>query len=122
MYLLLGPLSFTRMVLLALAERFTVTVTLFAQWVGAHRYLVFASPELYPPTDERRYGNSGNASPLCGKQVHITNTANGKSVTVTVADDCPTCKNSNSIDLSVAAFKVLAPLNDGVADIKWSFV
>jgi hypothetical protein len=32
-----------------------------------------------------RYGNTGNASPLCGKSVHITNTNNGRSVDVIVA-------------------------------------
>jgi rare lipoprotein A (peptidoglycan hydrolase) len=72
--------------------------------------------------DQSRYGNSGNESPLCGKQVKITNTQNGNTVTVTVADDCPTCENANSIDLSVAAFQQLAPLSQGVAPISWSFV
>jgi len=43
----------------------------------------------------------------CGKQVEITNTKNGKTVTVTVADECPTCDNEMSIDLSVGAFQAL---------------
>ncbi|KAF8421878.1 hypothetical protein L210DRAFT_3423925, partial [Boletus edulis BED1] len=46
---------------------------------------------------------------LCGRQVQITNTDNGNTVTVTIADDCPTCDNSNSIDLSVAAFQRHSP-------------
>jgi rare lipoprotein A (peptidoglycan hydrolase) len=71
--------------------------------------------------DQARYGNAGNASPLCGKQVIITNTQNGKTVTVTVADDCPTCSNSNSIDLSVAAFKTIADESEGVVPISWVF-
>ncbi|KAG1735268.1 uncharacterized protein EDB91DRAFT_1037187, partial [Suillus paluster] len=53
----------------------------------------------------------GNSSPLCGKQVQITNLSNGKTVTVTVADDCPTCANSESIDLSVAAFEAISDLS-----------
>lgn len=70
--------------------------------------------------DQDLYGNAGNASPLCGKQVTITNTANGKTVTVTVADDCPTCSNANSIDLSVAAFNALGDESQGVLPISWT--
>ncbi|OAX41951.1 barwin-like endoglucanase [Rhizopogon vinicolor AM-OR11-026] len=72
--------------------------------------------------DQARYGDSGNASPLCGQQVKITNTDNGNTVTVTVADDCPTCDNSNSIDLSVAAFEALGSLSEGLLPIQWQFV
>ena len=59
---------------------------------------------------------------MCGKQLRITNTNNGKTVTVTVADECPTCSGPNSIDLSKAAFSAIADLNDGVAPISWIFV
>lgn len=69
---------------------------------------------LHPFSDSQRYGNSGNASPLCGKKVHITNQQNGKSVTVTVADDCPTCLNSDSIDLSQGAFDSIADEATGI--------
>lgn len=72
--------------------------------------------------DQSRYGDSGGASSLCGKQVRITNQANGNTVTVTVADDCPTCQNENSIDLSVAAFQALDNLSVGDIPIVWSFV
>lgn len=122
MYVFLGLLSSSRVVLLALAERCTATAISFAQWVSPHQWLVFAPPEFHTPQDKDRYGNAGNESPLCGKQVKITNTENGKTVTVTVADDCPTCKNSNSIDLSKAAFEAIAPLSEGVAPISWVFV
>lgn len=59
---------------------------------------------------------------LCGKQVQITNTNNGQSVTVTVADECPTCDNANSIDLSVAAFEAIADLSTGEVPIAWQYV
>lgn len=72
--------------------------------------------------DQTRYGNSGNASPLCGQQVQITNENNGNTVTVTIADDCPTCANENSIDLSVAAFQALDNLSVGDLPIKWKFL
>jgi len=78
--------------------------------------------ELLAAIDQGRYGNSGNASPLCGKQVEIINIQNGKSVVVPIKDDCPTCKNYNSIDLSVAAFEKLATKDKGEVDIKWRFL
>ncbi|KAH9996797.1 RlpA-like double-psi beta-barrel-protein domain-containing protein-containing protein [Russula vinacea] len=71
--------------------------------------------------DQARYGSSGGVSTLCGKRVQIT-ADNGKTVTVTVADDCPTCDNENSIDLSVAAFEVLAPQSVGEIKITWQLV
>ena len=89
----------------------------------------WVSPSLKPTQskltsvkDERRYGNSGGASPLCGKKVEIINTKNGKSVVVIVADDCPTCTNSNSIDLSTGAFNQIATPEEGQVPIKWRFV
>ncbi|KAG2111622.1 plant expansin [Suillus discolor] len=72
--------------------------------------------------DQSRYGNSGNASPLCGQQVQITNQINGNTVVVTIADDCPTCQNENSIDLSVAAFQALDNLSVGDLPITWKFL
>lgn len=72
--------------------------------------------------DSARYGDSGNASPLCGQQVQITNTQNGKSVTATIVDDCPTCENADSIDLSVAAFNAIADPSTGIVPISWQFV
>jgi hypothetical protein len=69
-----------------------------------------------------RYGNLGQKSALCGKQVRLTNTKNNKSVTVTIADACPTCNNNNSIDLSEGAFKQIATLDEGLVPIEWSFL
>jgi hypothetical protein len=83
---------------------------------------VHKDTDLICAMDSARYGNSGNESPLCGKQVRITNTQNDKTVTVTVADDCPTCINSNSIDLSQTAFEHIADPSQGEVPIKWQFV
>lgn len=65
--------------------------------------------------------NSGGASPYCGKQIVITNTNNGKSVTATVWDVCPTCTNDNSLDLSVGAFTAIASESDGMVPISWQW-
>ncbi|KAN0123753.1 RlpA-like double-psi beta-barrel-containing domain containing protein [Russula decolorans] len=59
---------------------------------------------------------------LCGKSVHITNTVTQDSVTVVVADECPTCLNYNSIDLSTGAFDQIGNQSTGVLQIKWEFV
>jgi hypothetical protein len=72
--------------------------------------------------DSARYGNAGNESPLCGRQVQITNTLNQKKVIVHVADDCPTCDNANSIDLSQTAFEHIATLDQGEVPIEWVFL
>lgn len=83
---------------------------------------VHSDSALIAAIDQDRYGDSGNESSLCGKQVEITNTNNGKTVTVTIADDCPTCTNGNSIDLSVGAFTQIATEAEGEVPIKWKFV
>ncbi|KAL8276154.1 hypothetical protein RQP46_011448 [Phenoliferia psychrophenolica] len=56
----------------------------------------------------------------CGKMVKITNTANGKSVTAKVMDECPGC-GWGSLDLSVAAFNKIGKQSTGVLPIKWTF-
>ncbi|KAI0027919.1 RlpA-like double-psi beta-barrel-protein domain-containing protein-containing protein, partial [Vararia minispora EC-137] len=60
---------------------------------------------------------------LCGRTVQVTNTQNGRSVTATVADRCPTCQNNpNSLDLSQAAFDAIADETQGVVPIQWQFL
>lgn len=83
---------------------------------------VHKDTDLIAAIDGDRYGNLGARSSLCGKKVKITNPKNQKTVTVTIADACPTCKNGNSIDLSVSAFKNIATLDEGMVGITWSFV
>merc|ERR1711939_449780 len=58
----------------------------------------------------------------CGKTVKVTNTANGKSVVATVADMCPSCASSGSLDLSTGAFDVIGAQDTGVLPISWDFV
>jgi expansin (peptidoglycan-binding protein) len=77
--------------------------------------------DLIAAIDIDRYGDTGSVSSLCGQTVQITNTNNGNSVTVVIADACPSCANSNSIDLSVGAFQAIASLSDGEVPIVWSF-
>ncbi|KAG2202634.1 hypothetical protein INT47_002066 [Mucor saturninus] len=66
-------------------------------------------------------GANPNANPMCGKQIKITNPANGKSVTVKIVDTCPPCA-SGSVDLSPAAFGAIADLSAGRIKINWVFV
>ncbi|KAF8077896.1 plant expansin [Lyophyllum atratum] len=83
---------------------------------------VHGDNDMIAAIDGHRYGNLNVKSALCGQKVQITNPANKKSVTVTIADACPTCKNGNSIDLSESAFKKIATLDEGMVGITWSFV
>ncbi|QRV88758.1 hypothetical protein RhiJN_16776 [Ceratobasidium sp. AG-Ba] len=57
----------------------------------------------------------------CGKKIKITNKKNGKSCTATIVDSCPGCA-AGDLDLSPAAFKKMAPLDDGVMPVDWDFV
>ncbi|CAD6580832.1 MAG: hypothetical protein CYPHOPRED_001367 [Cyphobasidiales sp. Tagirdzhanova-0007] len=66
--------------------------------------------------DSRLYNYS-----YCGKKVVITNTANGKTVVATVADECPGCSSTYSLDLSVGAFTAIGNENTGVLPITWYF-
>ena len=56
---------------------------------------VHGDDELIAAIDHELWGDSSfsNGSSTCGKKVKITNTKNGKSVTATIADVCPTCEN-----------------------------
>ncbi|KDR71159.1 hypothetical protein GALMADRAFT_75279 [Galerina marginata CBS 339.88] len=74
---------------------------------------VHEDSDMIAAIDQDRYGNPGTKSSLCGQQVIITNTRNQKSVTVTIADGCPTCANVNSIDLTSGAFQEIATLDEG---------
>ncbi|KAF7792963.1 hypothetical protein EIP86_004066 [Pleurotus ostreatoroseus] len=71
--------------------------------------------------DTALYGNTGVQSQYCGKSLIITNKSNGKTVTATVADACPTCESADSIDLSQGAFEALADLSVGEFDVEWHF-
>jgi len=65
------------------------------------------------------YGNTGDVSSWCGKSLLVENTDTGATVTVTVADVCPTCDNSASLDLSVGAFEALGSLSQGLLNIEY---
>ncbi|MGW3039739.1 cysteine/serine endopeptidase inhibitor [Kitasatospora sp. NPDC001159] len=62
-----------------------------------------------------------NNDPLC-KGISVKVTYQGKTVTVPVKDQCPSC-DSTHIDLSQPAFAKLAPLDKGVINgLTWQFV
>lgn len=66
--------------------------------------------------------NTGQVSDLCGRQVRITRVSDGRQVTATIADACPTCDTNNSLDLSVGAFNQIATPDEGMVSITWQFV
>ncbi|KAG2195772.1 hypothetical protein INT47_005749 [Mucor saturninus] len=58
----------------------------------------------------------------CYKCMKITNKKNKKTVTVKIVDKCAGCIVNKAIDLTPAAFKKLANLDEGVIDITWKAV
>ncbi|MEU9047950.1 MULTISPECIES: cysteine/serine endopeptidase inhibitor [unclassified Kitasatospora] len=62
-----------------------------------------------------------NNDPVC-KGISVKVTYQGKTITVPVKDQCPSC-DSTHIDLSKPAFAKLAPLDKGViSGLTWQFV
>lgn len=62
-------------------------------------------------------------NPMCGKQVHITNTATGKSTTATVMDKCPGCPGTSGLDMSEGVFSALGvDLGQGTFPLSWYFM
>ncbi|KIJ41399.1 hypothetical protein M422DRAFT_255591 [Sphaerobolus stellatus SS14] len=57
----------------------------------------------------------------CGRTITITDNTTVKTTTGVVADECPTCNGSGSIDLSESLFKVFAPTSQGVFPVSWHF-
>ncbi|KIJ39751.1 hypothetical protein M422DRAFT_257345 [Sphaerobolus stellatus SS14] len=51
---------------------------------------------------------------FCGRTITITDVTTGKTAVGTVADECPGCNGSGSIDLSESLFEVFAPTSQGV--------
>ncbi|GAA5974023.1 hypothetical protein JCM11641_008217 [Rhodosporidiobolus odoratus] len=64
------------------------------------------------------WNNTGVASPYCGQQVVVTNTDNGKNVTVTIAD----ASGKEYTTLTRAAFLQLSPLTTGMIPIQYHFL
>ncbi|EGO55772.1 hypothetical protein NEUTE1DRAFT_47965, partial [Neurospora tetrasperma FGSC 2508] len=60
-----------------------------------------------------------NRNSLCGRRIKVN--ANGRSVTVTLVDRCAGCPYGG-LDLSPAAFSVLASTSVGVVQGSWDWV
>jgi expansin (peptidoglycan-binding protein) len=67
------------------------------------------------------YGPLDAVSPFCGKRVRIKRKDNGKTVDVTIRDACEGCE-TESLDLSLGAFKEIGTLDEGVIDISWELL
>ncbi|KAJ6547621.1 hypothetical protein B0H19DRAFT_276762 [Mycena capillaripes] len=58
----------------------------------------------------------------CGRTIRLTNLSNGKTADGLVADECPTCRNGQSVDMSVKMFESLAALSVGEFSVKYEFL
>jgi expansin (peptidoglycan-binding protein) len=82
--------------------------------IDASTQLLAAAPAAYWTTP------NPNNDPLC-QGVSVQVSYNGRTVTVPVADKCPSC-DSTHIDLSAPAFAQLADTGLGTIPVTWSFV
>ncbi|KAI8098186.1 RlpA-like double-psi beta-barrel-protein domain-containing protein-containing protein [Gilbertella persicaria] len=62
----------------------------------------------------------GSQNPHCGQQIEVVGPS-GKSIHVTVVDNCKTCQ-TGGLDLSPAAFEELGDFSHGSIPIKWKFI
>ncbi|CED85033.1 RlpA-like double-psi beta-barrel domain [Phaffia rhodozyma] len=65
--------------------------------------------------------SDSEASSTCGKTINIVRTSDGASVSAVVADLCPSCTSTYSIDLSVGAFTAIAIESEGEVDVTWTW-
>ncbi|KAK0740004.1 RlpA-like double-psi beta-barrel-protein domain-containing protein-containing protein, partial [Schizothecium vesticola] len=73
-------------------------------------------------------GGNPDRNPLCGRLIRVTsflaaagNTKRQVSVDVMVADRCVDCE-ANDLDLSLGAFKQIAPEGSGAVSGKWQWL
>merc|ERR1712230_92602 len=99
-----------------------VSFTAIFATVAAAASVAVASPVARSNSGQATFFYQNGNPGACGKSVKVTNTANGKSVVATVADMCPSCASSGSLDLSTGAFDVIGAQDTGVLPISWDFV
>jgi expansin (peptidoglycan-binding protein) len=66
-------------------------------------------------------GRDAYVASNCGRQIKVTHTSSGDSVTVTLADACEGCQG-DAIDLSTGAFQQLSDLGPGTFAAQWEYV
>lgn len=58
----------------------------------------------------------------CGKEIQVTNTGNGKSIKVTVMDECASC-DEGQVDLPIDQWLLLGESEDmGLIPIEWHYL
>lgn len=87
--------------------------------VPSHSHLRRTTKLNFATVEAARYDAS-----LCGQTVSVTNVNNGLTVSAIVADMCPGCANSESLDLSVGAWLAIGETEaDGSeVPITWTLV
>ncbi|KAF1804357.1 RlpA-like double-psi beta-barrel-protein domain-containing protein-containing protein, partial [Mucor lusitanicus] len=77
--------------------------------------------ELVAAVNSEQMGDDNSRNnPNCGKDIEVVGPS-GKTIQVTVVDNCKTCK-SGGLDLSPAAFEEIGDFSHGSVPIKWKFV
>ncbi|MFC5912536.1 RlpA-like double-psi beta-barrel domain-containing protein [Streptomyces pulveraceus] len=78
---------------------------------------IFTNGDFVVALDSTMFG-AGYPAPNCGRKVVVT--YQGKSITATVLDESPV-SGRYGIDLTPAAFRALAPLDQAKIDVTWRF-
>ena len=91
------------------AVKSTRTRTTLLLSVRYHRPLFFWQMLTWSSSETAVYANGAH----CGQTITITDTNTGTVATGVVADECPSCSNQGSIDLSAGLFQVFAPQSQG---------
>lgn len=100
----------------ALVVQFTQTQTLSLPSMRTCTPLTFAARQLWSQTlRAEQYVEIISSSSSFYSSIFE------QTVTATVADECPGCSTSTSLDLSVAAFEALSDLSVGTFASKWKF-
>ncbi|KAF8872353.1 hypothetical protein BD779DRAFT_1477617 [Infundibulicybe gibba] len=103
----------------ALVKRFdNAQLTFYSgEGVGACGDLI-NSNEFAVALNTQQYGASSQSS-LCGQSISIT--ANGKTATARILDECFSCPN-DGLDLTPGLFSFFAPLSAGFLIGSWNFL
>ncbi|KAF8871366.1 hypothetical protein BD779DRAFT_1410773, partial [Infundibulicybe gibba] len=76
------------------------------------------SNEFVVALNAQQYGASPQSS-LCGQSISIT--ANGKTTTARILDECFSCPN-DGLDLTLGLFSFFVPLSAGLLIGSWNFL
>ncbi|KAI5777980.1 RlpA-like double-psi beta-barrel-protein domain-containing protein-containing protein [Geopyxis carbonaria] len=71
--------------------------------------------------DAVQVGGNPNTNPLCGRKIRVRRAGRRGAVEVTVVDRCTGCRPED-VDMSIAAFEIVAEEVEGRVGVEWAWV